>query len=103
MLEATALAKGRQLGLATGIARGARELRESDDDDAKLARERFQIARDRRDLLHPVLVVLAGADELDVVDDDDLDLLVSGRAACLRSQLHDRDARRVVDEHGQAV
>ena len=103
LLEAAALTEGRELRLAAGIPGGARQLRESDDDDAELPCQRFQIPRDGRDLLHAVLVVLAGADELDVVDDDHFDLLVRARAAGLRSQLHDRDAGRVVDEHRQTV
>src|SRR5437762_4265263 len=60
LLERSTLPKGRELRLAAGIARGAGQLRESDHDDAELARERLQVPRDRRDLLHAVLVVLAG-------------------------------------------
>src|SRR6266702_6195306 len=66
-----ALAKRRELRLVARVARGARELREGDDGDVELAGERLQVARDRRELLHAVLLVLAGAYELDVVDDDD--------------------------------
>src|SRR5207247_7141521 len=90
LLQATALTKSRELRFSAGIARRARQLRETDDDDAELARERLEVARDGRDLLHPVLVVIAGADELDVVHDDHLDLLVADRPARLRPELHDR-------------
>src|SRR5207244_8819810 len=95
-----ALSKRRELRLVAAVAGGARELREGDDVDVGLAGQRLQVARDRRELLHAVLLVLAGADELEVVDDDDPEAAwgLGDGPAGLRPKLHDRDARRVVDE-----
>src|SRR5438105_15128254 len=95
-----AFAKRREFRFVAAVARGARELRESDDRHIELAGERLQVARDRGELLDAVLLVLPGANELEIVDDDDPEPAgrLGDRAACLRPQLHERGARRAVEE-----
>ena len=84
---------------------GARELRERDDRHVELARERLQGTRDLGDLLLAVVAVLVrpALHELQVVDDDEVEAVLRLEAARLRAQVHDRDARRVVDVNRRAV
>ncbi len=97
--KAAALSQVREDGpLVVALLDGARQLREGEDRHFEVAREHLELARDLRDLLHPVLGVRAGGHQLQVVDDDHPELgLARLEPASLRAQLHHRDRARVVD------
>ena len=91
LLDATRLAQvGEDRPLVLALLDRARELRHGDDRQVELAGEDLELARDLRHLLHAVLVLRAGAHQLQVVDDDQPQvrlLATSAGAAFARSPM----------------
>src|SRR5215208_3999843 len=93
----TAFSQIREHRLVIGAAlHRARELRQGDDRYVQLARQPFQSARDLRDLLHAVFGA-AGGHQLQVIDDDQIETMLSLQAAGLGADIHDVGGGRVVD------
>src|ERR1700694_1749406 len=84
--------------LVRTLLRRPAQLRDGDHRYPKLACQTLQSARDRRDLLHPI-VIAAGAPmhELQVVDDDEVDVVPHLGLASLELQRQLVHRRRVID------
>src|SRR5690606_16075251 len=84
--------------LVAALLRTTVQLRDRDDRNLEFLREELERTRELGDLLLTRLDALAGAHELEIVDDDQLEVVALLEAAALRPDLHERHVRRVVDE-----
>src|SRR5206468_10522861 len=99
LLDGARLAQIRELRPTTlaALLGGARQLRDGDDRDVQLLRQLLQRARDLRHFLVAVLEPAAAADELHVIDDDEIETLLQLQTPALGAHLQDGQTGRVVD------
>src|SRR5438105_5261510 len=72
------------------------ELAQSENRDPQLTRQRFQRARDLSKLLDPALAAVA-SDQLKVVNDDQVDTVLSSQSSGFAAEFHDRNGGGIVD------
>src|SRR3546814_21140586 len=70
----------------------------------KFFRQGFQTTRNFRNFLHAVVAALRRTlEQLEIVDDDEADTVTPLQTPRAGAQSGDRQARRVVDKHGQGL
>ena len=91
--------------LVLALLDGAAELRQRQHRHVELLGQRLEAAGDLRDLLHAVLLarLARGAEELEVVDDQQAEPVRALQPAGAGAQRGDRQRRRVVDEEVQVL
>ena len=101
LLDGARLTQVGELGALRPAAhlRGTAQLRQGDHRHVQLLGDGLERTRNEGHLLLAVpLRILVAGHQLQVVDDNDLDVVVYLQAARLRTELEDRERRRIVDE-----